>query len=158
MKAISTFLAADKVFGKLRTLSTTRAVDAGTVLFRQGESPKEVILVLRGDVALTPAPTEPTLCWIAGPGSVLGLPANLSGKAYSLTALAGDSCEIASLPRKQFLEAIRRDSEVALGIVQILAHEVSRMQNAGMQFRLANVYELNANNTKRRTDTETWPT
>jgi CRP-like cAMP-binding protein len=156
VKAMTTFLAPEKVFDKLRGFCARRKVAPATVLFRQGEAPKEVHLVLRGDVALTPVPTEASLCRLAGPGSVLGLPANLSGKAYSLTAVAGESCEIASVPRRQFLEAIRRDAEVTLGIVQMLAEELSQMQNVGVQFRLAHLEELGSDNGGETKGTEKW--
>ena len=100
----------DGVFGLLRAIGTARKVAPGTVLFRQGDVAKEVVLVLSGDVALTPVATEPTLCRLAGPGTVLGLPANLSGKVYDLTAVAGDSCEVVFVARKQCLATIQQDS------------------------------------------------
>lgn len=146
MKRVSIFLASNKVFDKLRALCVSRDVASGKVLFRQGDAPKEVYLILQGDVALTPVPTEPSLCRLAGPGSVLGLPANLSGRPYSLTAVTGEACKIASVQRKQFEEAIRRDPEITLGIVQMLAKEVSQMQNLGVQFRLAHLDELDSSN------------
>lgn len=153
MKALPTVLASRKVFDKLRDFSTSHEVAPATVLFRQGDAPKRVYLVLRGDVALTPAPTEPSLCRLAGPGSVLGLPANLSGKAHGLTAVASEACEIVSVPRKQFLETIRQDAEVTLVIVQMLAEELSQMQNVGVQFRLAHLEELGCGS-ERKADVE----
>ncbi len=157
MKPTPTFPAPDEVFDKLRALCVSRDVAPGTVLFRQGDAPKEVCLVLQGDVALTPVPTEPSLCRLAGPGSFLGLPANLSGRPYSLTAVAGETCKIAFAPRKQFVEAIRRDAEVTLGIVQMLAEEVSQMQNVGVQFRLAHLEELESSNPERARNAQKWP-
>ena len=151
------FLTSHKVFAKLGALGAVRRVVPGTVLFRQGEPPKEVVLVLSGDVALTPAATEPTLCRLAGPGAVLGLPANLSGKVYGLTAVAGDSCEVISVARNPFLAAIQQDSELALGIVQILAGELSEMQNIGMQFRLAQLEESSLGNSERGASKHKWP-
>ena len=157
MKAMPTFLAPDKVFDKLGALCVPRNVESGTVLFRQGDAPKEVYLVLQGDVALTPVPTEPSLCRLAGPGAVLGLPANLSGRPYSVTAVSGEACTIACVPRKQFVEAIRRDAEVTLGIVQMLASELSQMQNVGVQFRLAHLEELESSNPERTRNAQKWP-
>ncbi|HEY5174715.1 MAG TPA: cyclic nucleotide-binding domain-containing protein [Terriglobales bacterium] len=100
MKTDRSFLAPGKVFERLRSLGATRRVEGSTVLFLQGEAPREVLLVLRADIALTPDATQPSLCRVAGPGSILGLPANLSGKPYSLTAVTIETCEIAVLPRK----------------------------------------------------------
>lgn len=147
----------NQVFGMLRPLGTPRRIAPGTVLFRQGEAPKEVVLVLNGDVALTPAATEPTLCRLAGSGAVLGLPASLSGKAYGLTAVAGDSCEVVSVARKQFLAAIQQDSELALGVVQMLAQELSEVQNIGLRFRLAQLEESGSSGAEERMGAEKWP-
>jgi len=145
-----------KVFELLQVLGDLRKVAPGTVLFRQGEAPKEVVLVLSGDVALTPAATEPTLCRLAGPGAVLGLPANLSGNAYGLTAVAGDSCEIVFLVRKKFLATIQGDSKLALGVVHMLAQELSEVQNIGMRFRLAQFEQSNSRGSEERMGEEKW--
>src|ERR1019366_8850660 len=122
MKGSGSFIAPERVFEKLRALCTERTVEGSTVLFRQGEAPKEVVLVLHGDIALTPDATEQTLCRFASAGAVLGVPA--------------------ILPRKRFLTALQADSEMTLGIVRMLAEEISEMQNLSVQFRLAHMSEL----------------
>lgn len=142
MNMDGSFLAPDRVFERLRTLCTVHRVKKSAVLFTQGEVPNEIILLLNGSVALTPDATELSLCRIAGPGSILGLPANLSSKSYSLTAVTVEACEIAGLPRKRFMEALRGDPEITLGIVQMLGKELEQMQNWGVQIRLANMGEL----------------
>lgn len=80
MKADQSFLAPANVFEKLHSLCNARVIEGATVVFLQGEAPREVLLVLRGDIALTPDATQPNLCRVAGPGSILGLPANLSSR------------------------------------------------------------------------------
>jgi CRP-like cAMP-binding protein len=142
MKTDRLLLAPDKVFERLQSFCIARRVEGSTVIFLQGEAPRGVLLLLRGDIALTPDATQPSLCRVAGAGSILGLPANLSSKPYSLTAVAVEACEIASVPRKRFIEALRGDPELTLGIVQILAEAISEMQNLGVQFRLAHMDEL----------------
>jgi CRP/FNR family transcriptional regulator len=136
------FLTPEKVFKKLCALCTVRRVKKSAVMFTQGEMPREILLLVSGNIALTPEATEPTLCRVAGPGSILGLPANLSGECYSLTAVTVEACEIAVLARKQFVAALRENPEVTLGIVQMLAKELERMQNWGVQMRLAHMDEF----------------
>ncbi len=136
------FLAPDQVFERLHALCIVRRVKKSAVIFTQGEVPKEIILLRSGRVALTPAATELSLCRVAGPGSILGLAANLSSESYSLTAVTAEACEIAVLPRMRFIEALREDSEVTLGIAQMLAKELEQMQNWGVQLRLAHMDEL----------------
>jgi CRP-like cAMP-binding protein len=112
------------------------------VLFGQGETPKEVVLVLHGEIALTPDATEPTLCRIASAGAVLGVPAILGRKCHSLTAVSVSKCMIAVVPRERFLATLQTDPEMTLGIVRMLAEEISEMQNLSVQFRLAHMTEL----------------
>lgn len=142
MKSSDSFIASERVFEKLRALCTERTVDGSTVLFGQGETPKEVVLVLHGEIALTPDATEPTLCRIARAGAVLGVPAILGRKCYGLTAVAVSKCIIAVVPRERFLAALPTDPEMTLGIVRMLAEEISEMQNLSVQFRLAHINEL----------------
>jgi CRP-like cAMP-binding protein len=142
MKGSGSFIAPERVFEKLRALCTERTVEGSTVLFRQGEAPKEVVLVLHGDIALTPDATEQTLCRFASAGAALGVPAILGRKSYSLTAVSVSRCIIAIVPRKRFLAALQADSEMTLGIVRMLAEEISEMQNLSVQFRLAHMSEL----------------
>ncbi len=142
MKSSGSLLASERVFDKLRALCTERTVEESAVLFGQGETPTEVVLVLHGEIALTPDATEPTLCRIARAGAVLGIPAILGRKCYSLTAVSVGKCVIAILAKERFLAALQTDPEMTLGIVRMLAEEISEMQNVNVQFRLAHMNEL----------------
>jgi CRP-like cAMP-binding protein len=70
------------------------------------------------------------------------VPAILGRKSYSLTAVSVNKCIIAILPRKRFLAALQADPEMTLGIVRMLAEEISEMQNLSVQLRLAHMSEL----------------
>jgi hypothetical protein len=63
----------ETVFKGLCALSSLRTAEGSTVLFRQGETPKRVLLVLRGHIALMPDAREPSLCRVSSAGAVLGL-------------------------------------------------------------------------------------
>lgn len=141
MNTDRSFLAPDILFERLRALCTVRRVKESAVIFTQGETPRQIILLLSGGIALTPDAMEPNLCRVAGPGSILGLPANLSGQPYSLTAVTVAGCEIAVLPRKQLLESLRHNPEIALGIVRMLARELEQMRNQAIQIRLSYMHE-----------------
>lgn len=112
------------------------------MLFRQGESAKELLLVLEGEIALTADATEPTLCRVAGRGSVLGLPATLSDNPHAFTALRLRAAKFAIVSCKRFVEALREDPEIAINTVRMLAQKIFQMQNVGLQFRLARLNEL----------------
>ena len=79
------------------------------MIFTQEDLPKETLLLLSGGIAPTPDASEPSLWRVASPGSILGLPANLSSKPYGLTAVTIEASEIAVLPRKRFMDSLRKD-------------------------------------------------
>lgn len=135
------FLAPHVVFERLRALCTVRQVNGAAVIFTQGETPRQIIFLLSGEIALTPDAMEPSLCRVAGPGSILGLPANLCNQPYSLTAVTVGACEIAVLPCKLLLEFLQQNPEAALGIGRMLARELERMQNIAVQIRLESMHE-----------------
>ncbi len=135
------FFAPNVVFERLRARCTVRRVKESVVIFTQGEMPRQIILLLSGGIALTPDAMEPSLCRVAGPGSILGLPANLCNQPYSLTAVTVGACDIAVLPRKLLLEFLQQNPETALGIARMLARELEQMQNQAVQIRLESMHE-----------------
>ena len=64
-----------------------------------------------------------------GPGSVVGLPAAVSGEPYSLTAEAVQDCELDFISRKDLLALLQHNTTAALQILQILSEEIYQMRN-----------------------------
>jgi CRP-like cAMP-binding protein len=68
------------------------------------------------------------LARIATPGSIIGLPATLSGGRYSLTAVTLEECELAEIKRPALLEFIRGNAAMGLELLRALGEEVSAMR------------------------------
>jgi CRP-like cAMP-binding protein len=98
----------------------------GRKLFRQGDDPAGVFVLYSGDatmileddggvqVARVPMP----------PGSILGLPALVSDKPYSMSAVAMKGATVGFVNRNDFSSLMLTEPLLALMIVQVLAAEV----------------------------------
>ena len=101
----------------------------GAVLFRAGALSRGAFLVRKGQVELTlegGGALYPTR--VLGPGSLIGLPATVSGEPYSLTAVAIKDCDLDFIPRARVTKLLRTNTTVALQILQILSEEIAQMR------------------------------
>ncbi len=98
----------------------------GTLLFRRGDLPKGVFILVSGKVTLSTggAATSHNLCL---PGCLLGLPATVGNRSYSLTAKCADDCECIRVSHEEFTALLSADPAFCLRIVEILADEVGEM-------------------------------
>lgn len=104
---------------------------ADDILFHAGDAPDWVFYVRSGDVALTVhAGRAPILHLYAGTGSLLGLPAIIGNKPYSMTAIASSDGEIYRLSRDEFNEMIGQQSALSFEVLRILANEVRTGRDA----------------------------
>ena len=95
------------------------------VLFRQGDDPIGVFIVKKGKTLLTNRSEGDALFAAeAGTGSLLGLPAVIGTKPYTLTAEAMAGAELSVVPRQDFVELMQADPSLAFQVLQILAAEV----------------------------------
>ena len=98
----------------------------GRKLFRQGDDPSGLFVLHSGDatmilendggvqVARVPMP----------PGSILGLPALVSDKPYSMSAVAKRGATVGFVTRNDFSSLMLTEPLLALMIVRVLAGEV----------------------------------
>jgi len=98
----------------------------GRKLFRQGDDPSGLFILHSGDatmfleneggvqVATVPMP----------PGSILGLPALVSDKPYSMSAVAKKGATVGFVNRNDFSSLMLTEPLLALMIVRVLAAEV----------------------------------
>ena len=114
----------------LRSASKPLNKEKGDLLFRAGEQARGAFLVKSGKVQLQlegAGGLYPTRT--LGPGSVVGLPAAVSGEPYSLTAEATQDCELDFISRKNLLALLQHNTTAALQILQILSEEIYPMRN-----------------------------
>jgi CRP-like cAMP-binding protein len=121
---------------ELRAASKRLKKKKGAVLLRAGTRPRGAFLVRTGRVKLQlegAAALYPPR--VLGPGSIVGFPASVSGEPYSLTVEVLQDCELDFISRKELLALLRRNTNAALQILQILSEEIYIMRNtaqAGM--------------------------
>lgn len=95
------------------------------ILFRQGDLPTALYFVKSGEVALgMETENRLAMCVRAGAGSLVGLPAVVGNKPYSMTAAPCAGAEICEIDGAEFREMIASDPAMALKALQTLASEV----------------------------------
>ena len=104
----------------------------GRKLFRQGDDPSGLFVLHTGDatmflendggarVASVPMP----------PGSILGLPALVSDKPYSMSAVAKKGATVGFVNRNDFSALMLTEPLLALMIVRVLAAEIRETKAA----------------------------
>ena len=130
----SAFVADTELLGELERRA--RPIDLGTnrVLFRQGETPVGVYLVRKGEARLTSATDgDEQICVRAGAGSLLGVPAVIGSKPYSLTAEALPGAELSLIPGEYFVHLMHTEPMLSFRVLRVLAEEVRFAREAFAQ-------------------------
>lgn len=121
----SAFVADPDLLRQLETRAKPIAVGPDHIIFRQGEEPFGLYILRKGIASLTrESKGEPTMQVLAGEGSLLGLPAVIATKPYSLTAEALDGAELSLLSRSDFNDLMRADPLLSFQLLKVLAEEV----------------------------------
>jgi CRP-like cAMP-binding protein len=111
-----------------------RSVDLGSnrILFRQGDAPIGVFILTKGTVRLTRRlEGKEVLTARVGAGSLLGVPAVIEAKPYSLTAEATKGAELSLLTAEYFVHLMHTEPELSFRLLQVLAAEVRFAREAG---------------------------
>jgi CRP/FNR family transcriptional regulator len=125
MQASSAFVADPELIVELEKRATPVAVSSDKVLFHQGDAPKGVYLLTKGSARLTSVTDgDPQLSVRAGAGSLLGVPAVVGTKPYSLTAEALEGAEVKVLSCEGFLHLMQTEPALSFRVLQVLAEEV----------------------------------
>jgi CRP-like cAMP-binding protein len=97
----------------------------GTVLFREGETGKEMFVLQAGRVVITKTvrDTEKTLA-VLGPGEFFGEMALISNKPRNATAVVEEASRLLVIDPKTFEGMIRGNSEIAVRMIKKLAERL----------------------------------
>jgi CRP-like cAMP-binding protein len=125
-----TFGATSALSEALQALGVSETGHAGTHLFRSGDQARGVFLVEEGSVTLTLDDRGITYRRTVGPGSVLGLPATMCMKPYSLTAEINEPSRYVFVECETVKEFLRTRPDLCFQVVEILAREVREMRHA----------------------------
>ena len=104
------------------------------VLFRQGDSPLALYLVKSGEVALAMESGGRMVMYVrAGAGSLVGLPAVVENKPYSMTAAPCAGADIREIRNLEFNDLICSTPMLAIKVFQVLAAEVHLARRCCLQ-------------------------
>lgn len=123
--AIRAFTASPELCFELQRLGKHECVPAGTFLFHKGDKNRGAFLVLSGRFAFSSGDDPTRITRIAEKGSLLGLPATVRNKAYSLTAEATTDAEVCVISSMLFREMLSTNTLLGMTVVSMLAEEVS---------------------------------
>jgi CRP-like cAMP-binding protein len=127
-KTAATFEAPKEICSILRQAGTPEKFGAKRVLFRSGDEPNGVFLVLSGSVVLSAGDGSSAFTRIAGKGSLLGLPSTVSDRAYSLTAEALTEVRVCHIQPEAFRRMLSSNPLLGMAVVNILSEEVSALR------------------------------
>ena len=121
---------------RLHGVATTVRKEMGTIIFREGQPGRGAFLIRSGKVRLTMDGTHGlypprTL----GSGAVIGLPATLSGRPYSLTAEAKTICRLDFILRHRLLTFLRRDPQAGIQVARVLGAEIFKIRKVAERGR-----------------------
>lgn len=119
----------ERTLGALATRLVPRTVGEGFVLFRTGERPAGLYLVLEGRVRIFRTSgdgREQTLA-VEGPGRPVAELPLVDGGPYPASAVTMSPARLAFLPRSEFEHAFRADPEVAAAIVRALGQRLRHL-------------------------------
>ena len=101
-----------------------RSIELGSnrVLFRQGDPPIGVFILRKGTATLTRRlDGDEALTVETSAGSLLGVPAVIGAKRYSLTAEAMEGAELSLLTCEYFVHLMHTEPELSFLVLQLLA-------------------------------------
>ncbi len=99
----------------------------GTVLFHRGTDAVGMFVVLSGKVRLDFGVDSP-FSRTFGAGALVGLPATLTGRKYSMTATVTQNAELGFLDRKTLDQFLRQHPEYCRILLEILGEKMAENQ------------------------------
>ena len=100
-----------------------------TVLFRRGEKAFGMFLILRGTVSLDfGVDGSAAFASAYGPGALVGLPATLTKRNYSMTATVTDDAELGFLTTQVLESLLRQHPELCPQLLTILSAKIAQTE------------------------------
>ena len=121
----SAFVADPELLEDLEQHAKPIAPGPDRVLFHQGDDPAGVFIVRKGTAQLISQPDgDAILCVQVGAGSLLGLPAVIGSKPYSLTAKAATGAEFSFVSCEDFIHLMQSEPALSFRVLQVLAEQI----------------------------------
>lgn len=128
---MSTLIAPDALKTQLESVSSKIEKAKGSFLFRRGEGPSGVYLIVSGQIRLG-LERDPRAfpSRLIGAGSVLGLPSTLSNSPYSLTAEILEDSILVFVPGDTLRQLLREQPQLCFDVMSILTEELNQTRDA----------------------------
>jgi CRP-like cAMP-binding protein len=102
-----------------------------TVLFRRGEKAFGMFLIIQGTVSLDfGVDGSGALNSAHGPGALVGLPATLTGRNYSMTATVTNDAELRFISSQALKSLLREQPELCQQLLTILSAKIAQTEQA----------------------------
>ncbi len=125
----STYLS-DEVRQELAKYEQVLTASRGSSLVQCGVPPEHLIILNSGSVETMVQVGGRTLSLgVAGPGRVLALYAILSGEAPQASVTCLEECRVTLLPKKAFLDVLRRNPRMYFAIAKMLSTDLVNAQD-----------------------------
>ena len=127
----SAFVADRELIQALEKRSQPVSCGEDLVLFSQGEAPVGLYILRSGEATLVmrSEPGEEVMCLRVPAGSLIGLPAIIGNKPYTLTATARQGSEVKFVTRVDFEDLTRAEPSLCFKMLEVLAAEVRAARN-----------------------------
>ena len=122
---------------ELARLGRSYCAQVGEIIFRKGQPCRGVFLIVTGRVALSMDDAPIGITRIGETGSLVGVPATINNRPYSLTAEAVLKTELIHIEVAEFKNLLRTSSELCYAVVAMLSQEIRSL-------RLTEMVALNA--------------
>jgi CRP-like cAMP-binding protein len=101
------------------------------LLFHEGDKPHGCYLVKRGKVRLSmeAESRQAVMERVVGTGGLVGLPAAINGRVYSLTCEVIEDAELAYLSCQDLALLIRSDTSTGMKLLDLLSSEVQSLRS-----------------------------
>jgi CRP/FNR family transcriptional regulator, cyclic AMP receptor protein len=109
------------VAGLFRNATETRKVDAGAVIFHEGDPGTEMFGIVDGEVELR---AKGQVLRRLGPQDVFGEMALIDDSPRSLTAVAISDTTLATIDRHRFLFLVQETPTFALNVMSVMAEHL----------------------------------
>ncbi len=116
------------ISGIARSLGTVMDLSAGDTLFREGDRPRCMYVLLDGQVAVR---RRDLVIETVGPGQAIGILSLLDNEMRTVTAEARTACEVVAIDPRKFRFAVEEMPHFAWWVMGELAHRL-RMTNAAL--------------------------
>jgi CRP-like cAMP-binding protein len=144
---------------RLAAAASRRSLERGATLFRTGDAPMGMYVVVYGSIRLVShEPRGGQLTGRAGPGQSFGEPMMFLARPAPVDAVAAEDSLVLHLPRDAVLAEMRRDPEFAVRMVGTLSerieavmHELARRSAGTARQRLVEYLARNASGTAPHT-------